>query len=471
MRILAFSDWHIQPEDWLDDMVRREKPDVLLYAGDALRRFVFLKLNVPFYYVNGNDDRILIIHNRYHLKCYGEQCRQIYPTLGGFVIQRGKEKANLYGIGCKIGLHTRTKNTPAEYADIFLSHLPPLGILDLSVRHTNKPGGEHIGSKELLNAIKKYHPRFVICGHSHYWGGLSRKIGKTTVINVSSEDKRGSCKNCGNYAVIDTKEWSFQLKTMREQCVGTIRGLRKLKKKVEEKSLSYQLIAGLKFLNNLNEAILGCPTYRNVRRLITIAKKFGIDTETIKKRIASKKWKRPKIKKQISLDPEKRTFVDVETGRANGEKPGKLWLIGLLHEGNVKQYIIPRQKTKFLRFIRENYITSLVSWTQYDGKALRPLLKRARIKMSFIDACQRAAYSCVWHTYKLENLHKAFFGKAVEDNFILGRIAGLYADHIIIPNRRCSYCPSKVELIEQIRKRNRADLIRMVEVCRALRKA
>jgi hypothetical protein len=295
---------------------------------------------------------------------------------------------------------------------------------------------------------------------------LSRKIDKTTVINVSSQDKEGSC---GNYAVIDTKNWSFQLKTMQEH--GAIRGLRDFRKKVKEKSFPYQMTAGPRFLNNLNEVILGCPTFKNVRRLITLAEKFGIDTETMKKRIASRKWKRPKIKKQISLDTEKCVFVDVETGLADGDEPGKLWLIGLWHAGSLKQFTIPQQKAEFLRFIRENYITSLVSWTQYDGKTLRPLLKRAKIKISFVDACQRAANSCIWHSYKLEDLHRAFFGKKSGNDLILGRIAGLYADHLIIPNKRCPYCPSKAELVGQIKKRNRADLIRMIEVCKVLRKA
>jgi Icc-related predicted phosphoesterase len=461
MRILAFSDWHVQPLEWAVDIVRREKPDIILYAGDALRKFIPPNFNVPFYYVNGNDARVFVAHNKYYLRSYSEKCPQINPTLGKSVIQHGKEKIRLYGIGCTSGLQSRVKNAPTEYADIFLSHIPPLGILDLSVRHANKPGGKHIGSKELLNAIKKYHPRFVICGHSHIWGGLSRKIGKTTVINVSSNDKEGSY---GNYAVIDTKDWSFKPKTM--QSPWAIRGLRDFRKKVAEKLFLCTNTAEQRLLDK----VWDCRTYKDVRRLITLAEKFGIDSGTLKERIASINWKRPKIKSQISLDPERRTFVDVETGLSRGEEPGKLWLIGLLHAGNLKQFIIPQQKAEFLRFIRENYITSLVSWSQYDGKALRPLLKRARIKMSFLDACQRAAYSCVWHSYKLENLHQAFFGKKSGDDLILGRIAGLYADHLIIPNKHCPHCPDKAKLVEQIKKKNRADLIRMIEVCKALRK-
>ena len=60
MKILAFSDWRIQPLEMIIDLVGTHKPDMILYAGDDLDRFVrldkslllktpnhLLKLNYP----------------------------------------------------------------------------------------------------------------------------------------------------------------------------------------------------------------------------------------------------------------------------------------------------------------------------------------------------------------------------------------------------------------------------------------
>jgi Icc-related predicted phosphoesterase len=62
---------------------------------------------------------------------------------------------------------------------ILVSHCPPYGYLD------KIETGEHVGSKILLSAIKKYKPRLVLCGHIHESKGKA-KIGKTIVYNLGS---------------------------------------------------------------------------------------------------------------------------------------------------------------------------------------------------------------------------------------------------------------------------------------------
>jgi Icc-related predicted phosphoesterase len=68
---------------------------------------------------------------------------------------------------------------------IVVSHAPPLGYLDKT------PWGNG-GSRILLDAIKKFQPRLVICGHIHEAKG-KKKIGKTEVYNVGC---------CGDYRII-----------------------------------------------------------------------------------------------------------------------------------------------------------------------------------------------------------------------------------------------------------------------------
>jgi uncharacterized protein len=71
---------------------------------------------------------------------------------------------------------------------IIISHNPPYGVVDKIFN------GKHVGSKILLNAIKMYSPKLVLCGHIHEARGKA-KIGQTLVYNLG-------CR--GDYAVVDT---------------------------------------------------------------------------------------------------------------------------------------------------------------------------------------------------------------------------------------------------------------------------
>ena len=576
MKILAFSDWRIQPLEMITDLVETHKPDAILYAGDDLDRFIPLdtslllktpnhllklnypdlkpvsskenmlltqkfmkfiqeisfqsndilqKLRIPFYYVNGNDDFVLYTERTYYTRIHdghffingkrsviaetpkgkvtikemdnlpllfsneseldpdgdfkagvtsvieGGIYAPMNPSFGKFTIQDKSEKITIFGSECKFGLKSEIKNKPNEYADIYLSHLPPLGKLDLSVRF----GMDHIGSKELLATIKKYHPKLVICGHSHIWGGNSKKIGDTTVINVSSQDRDPSC---GNYALIDTDDWSVEMKTIEEKTMRTIRGLGTIRSKLKRKRMDAMI--------NKNRESMGVDIDETLRNLIpwklrnlrtpeeffeTIEKieKFGVNTKRVKERIESITWKKPKILRKITLNPDKHAFVDVETGLANGPEPGKLWLIGLWYNGDLRQFLFPKEKKEFLNYLKQNQITSLVSWTRYDSNALRPVLEKANIVVRFIDACQRTSNCVTWYTYRLHELYNGLFpDKNDTVDLIPGHIAGLYADHLIVSKKSCPYCPPKEEIIEQIKERNRVDILQMIEICRRL---
>lgn len=73
---------------------------------------------------------------------------------------------------------------------ILITHNPPYGVVDKSYT------GKHVGSKIILNAVKKHQPKLLLCGHIHEAKGRG-KIGRTPVYNLGWH---------GDYAVFDITE-------------------------------------------------------------------------------------------------------------------------------------------------------------------------------------------------------------------------------------------------------------------------
>ncbi|MFA4953500.1 MAG: metallophosphoesterase [Candidatus Pacearchaeota archaeon] len=70
--------------------------------------------------------------------------------------------------------------------DILLCHQPPYGFLDKVTSRYNPPKswiGKHAGSKLILDYVRKYRPRYVLCGHIHEGEG-KKKIGKIEIYNL-----------------------------------------------------------------------------------------------------------------------------------------------------------------------------------------------------------------------------------------------------------------------------------------------
>lgn len=76
-----------------------------------------------------------------------------------------------------------------EGLDILLTHEPPLGILD-----TVPPLGEHAGSRELSDAVRRTHPRLHVFGHIHAgYGWFQSSL--TTFVNASLMGAEGDLEN------------------------------------------------------------------------------------------------------------------------------------------------------------------------------------------------------------------------------------------------------------------------------------
>jgi hypothetical protein len=87
--------------------------------------------------------------------------------------------------------------------DILVSHQPPLGHGDA---YDDAATGEvvHLGSRELLDAIRRVKPRLVICGHFHGGYGCSIHAG-VAIHNVSVVDDQ--YRMVRSPTIIDIAEW------------------------------------------------------------------------------------------------------------------------------------------------------------------------------------------------------------------------------------------------------------------------
>ena len=63
---------------------------------------------------------------------------------------------------------------------VLVTHAPPRGHLD-------EAGGHHLGSRSILDAIRRARPRLVVCGHIHgHWGEESWE-GDTRIVNAGPQ--------------------------------------------------------------------------------------------------------------------------------------------------------------------------------------------------------------------------------------------------------------------------------------------
>jgi len=190
MKILAFSDLHL-------DRVAAEKlvsaargADVVVGAGDfgirqqGLSDFVDMLglIEVPTLLVAGNHDDI----DNLRRACADWQAATVLHgeavTVGGI---------QFFGLGyetprvCREGWSRHLSDDEAErmlqscpQGGVLITHTPPLGVADMQA------DGSHEGSAAIRATIERRQPRLHICGHIHYSGGASGKVGACPVHNV-----------------------------------------------------------------------------------------------------------------------------------------------------------------------------------------------------------------------------------------------------------------------------------------------
>lgn len=193
MKILAFVDIHsdLNAVRNINNLAKKEKPDVLLCAGDVSffgngvsLIIKELDIGIPLLIIPGNHETPAQI----------EEIEKKFPFVKNIHLKTVKKDSVVF-FGCG-GSGVTPNNTPYEIAEtsfknilsifkteykkdykfIFVTHEPPFNTkLDLI--------GNHAGSREIREFIKKYQPLYCICGHLHENEGKKDRIGKTMIIN------------------------------------------------------------------------------------------------------------------------------------------------------------------------------------------------------------------------------------------------------------------------------------------------
>ncbi len=179
MRILAFSDLHLDEYALMEVISKSRQSDIVLCAGDISNKGYGLievmnelrTINKEVIIVPGNNDplRIMIEHS---------QGTNI-TVLHGNAVKRNNHW--IIGVGGGVGAnhHTPLNLTEEEIKrklnkykglknTILLTHAPPKG---------------NRSSESILEYIKKEQPLLNICGHEHEQAGKEYLIGRTRVIN------------------------------------------------------------------------------------------------------------------------------------------------------------------------------------------------------------------------------------------------------------------------------------------------
>ncbi|MFA5303804.1 MAG: metallophosphoesterase [Candidatus Nanoarchaeia archaeon] len=100
------------------------------------------------------------------------------------------------------------KKTNKKEFNIFLTHDPPSGVLDLVKNKKSFAYGKHYGDNIMVKYVKKYAPEIMVCGHMHENQG-KKMLGNTLVINAGYAYE-------GNYSVLALKNNKFNVKIIKK---------------------------------------------------------------------------------------------------------------------------------------------------------------------------------------------------------------------------------------------------------------
>lgn len=190
MKLLLFSDLHVNAHAARDLSERARDADVLVGAGDFanIRRDLHVCLDIlrevdrPVVMVAGNNEST-------------EELRDACRGWPGAVVLHGSgveiDGVSFFGLGGGVPVtpfgswsYDLTEDeaagllAEAPAGCVLVSHSPPKGAVDVSSR------GQSLGSVAVRDAIERLRPRLVVCGHIHACAGEVAHLGPTPVVNA-----------------------------------------------------------------------------------------------------------------------------------------------------------------------------------------------------------------------------------------------------------------------------------------------
>lgn len=196
MKFLVISDLHGKKSalEWINPLIVKEDVDCVLFLGDAVEMPCAAKESA---------DMISLIECKRVLAIPGNidspGLLDILDDVAENMHGKGKQVGDLYiaGLG---GSNPTIFNTPFELQEdeifskldavskngmVLMVHAPAYGFNDVI------PTGMSVGSKGILDIVKKYRPKLVLSGHIHESFGRKEADG-TTFINPGAL-KDGRC--------------------------------------------------------------------------------------------------------------------------------------------------------------------------------------------------------------------------------------------------------------------------------------
>jgi len=350
LRLVVFSDYRVQDISLLLEFVKnlQPAPQLLLYAGDDVERFQDGKRNLfeelaatathGLCAVIGNDSAIEHEDEPERIRIFDEATatrgcirgRNVHNVhcepviIGDYAVigSEGSPPDEEWGaLGTVIypevsiarHLHAAAKSISGKHI-IVVSHTPPRGALDLAIRF----GKRHIGSTALRNFLSKRRDvPLVVCGHVHYCGAQSKKLGRSTIVNAASHDDYGAA---GRIAIIELQAgkvlsvvWHFLWELCSIPGIGAGRESRLRR-------------AGIHNLDQLAESST---------QYIAKSIKGGVsEAASIRARASSLMKQQVVRQRELEIPAGNRAYVDIET-----DVLGKfIWLIGVHLEDQDKTY-------------------------------------------------------------------------------------------------------------------------------------
>lgn len=466
VRILALSDWRVQDyRPLLRFLDTKTEIDLIVYAGDDLARLLADDTLVTqlashcaaqrLLFVAGNDDlpedrdRLRGIESAHDLEqepffFKGIAVCGLEGTTDGMGRLQHTERSVLQRLSRHMEVIRRRFAQRRSSSIVLVSHAPPRGVLDHSIRFSATGAARDIGSPTLRRYLDENRVPLTICGHVHLCGGQQEQFAnQNLVLNIASHDDP---KAEGRLALIDLspgqspKLLLFSTRDLHEE---------------DELLLLHQVsVPRAEELRSQGIVSLDQVTEQNRERLrVSGTGNWHLD-----------RWIRQAALLQSGraaieiIEPDKLRFLDrprfvtwdIETDLAQR----RIWLIGALdtHTGEFRQFFDPDDEPRcvggFLSWMAERPDAVPISYSnsRLESRALGAVLRRhgltdeADVINRDIDLCQQLENRCIQSfrvPFRLKEFAPALgfrFRHTDLDGMAVGRAFERYLSSREVPN-------------------------------------